>query len=70
MKYNDVVLGVEANWVDSGCMASILSYVLSLDDIGEDNVFVTSSTDKFGIIFADINWIDIVVMDVFIIFDH
>jgi hypothetical protein len=36
-------------------MASILSYVLSLDDIGEDNVFVTSSTDKFGIIFADIN---------------
>lgn len=70
MQYNDIVFWVEADWVDSGCMSSILSYEFSLYDIRENYVSVASSTNKLGIVFADIKRIDIVVMDVFIIFDH
>lgn len=70
MGYNDVVVGVEADWVDSCCVSGVLAYVLALYDIGEDDIFIASSRDKLGVVFADIECVDIVVVDVFVVFDH
>jgi hypothetical protein len=48
----------------------VLANVLSLDDIGEDDVLIASSRDKLGVVFADIECVDIVVMDVLVVLYH
>ena len=70
MKYNHIVFRAEADGVDSGCVPSVFPYVLTLYDVGEHDVFIASSTNKLRIVFADVNWINIVVVDIFIVFDH
>jgi hypothetical protein len=51
-------------------VARVLSNVLSLDYISENDVFVSTSSDKFGVVLADIKSVNIVVMNVFVVFNH
>lgn len=51
-------------------MSGILANILSLDDISKDDVLITSSCYKLGVVFANIECVDIVVVDVFVVFDH
>ena len=48
--YDDVVVLVEADGVDSGGVPGVFADILGLDDIGEDDVFVAASTDELGIV--------------------
>ena len=51
-------------------MASVLSNILSLYDVGEHNIFVASARNKLGVVLADIERVDVVIMDVFVVLDH
>ena len=51
-------------------MPGVLPDIFSLDDICEDDIFVSPSADELGVIFADVERVDIVVMNIFVLFDH
>ena len=51
-------------------MAGILADELALDDIGKDDVFVTTPADKLRVVFADVQRVHVVVVDVFVVFYH
>ena len=61
---------VEGDGVDSGGMSSILPDIFGLDDIGEYDIFISSTADKLGVVFADVKGVNIVVMYLFILFNH
>lgn len=51
-------------------MSGVLANVLALNHIGEDNVLIASACDELGVVFADIERVDIVVVDVLVVLDH
>ncbi len=51
-------------------MSGVLADVLALDDIGEDDVLVSAASDELGVVLADVEGVDVVVVDVFVVFDH
>ena len=51
-------------------MPSILPDVFALDHIGKDDIFIASARDELGVVFADVERVHIVVMDVFVVFYH
>lgn len=46
------------------------SDVFSCDDISDDDVFIAAAADEFGVIFGDVESVDVIVMDIFVVFDH
>ena len=51
-------------------MPGVFADILGLDDIGEDDVFVASSADELGIVFADVQGVHIIVVHVLVLLDH
>lgn len=51
-------------------MSCILPDVFALNDIGQDDIFIATTCDELGVVFADVKGVDIVVMDVFVVFYH
>lgn len=51
-------------------MSGVFAYILPLNDIGKDDILIASSSDKLGVVFADIECIDIVVVYIFIVLNH
>lgn len=51
-------------------MAGILPDVFSLDHISQDDIFVASAGDELGVVFADVEGVDVVIMNVFVVFYH
>jgi hypothetical protein len=51
-------------------VAGILSDVFSLDHISQDDIFVASAGDELGVVFADVEGVDVVIMNVFVVFYH
>ena len=68
--YDDVVVLVEADGVDSGGVSGVFADILGLDDIGEDDVFVAASTDELGIVFADVQRVHVIVVHVLVLLYH
>ena len=68
--YDDVVVLVEADGVDSGGVPGVFADILGLDDIGEDDVFVAASTDEVGIDFADVQRVHVIVVHVLVLLYH
>ena len=68
--YNDVIFWVEANRVDSCCMSCIFPDIFALDNIGEYDIFISSSCDELGVVFADIECVNVIVVDVAVVFYH
>ena len=66
--YDKVIFRVETNCIDSTSMSCEFSDILSLDDISDHNYFVTTASNEFGVVFIDIKPIDIVIMQVFVVF--
>jgi len=48
-------------------MSCIFPNVFALDDIGEYDIFVSPSTDKLRVVFADIQRVNVVVVDVAVV---
>lgn len=61
---------VEANRVDSGRVAGILPDVFALDHISQDDIFIAATSDELGVVFADVERVHVVIMDVFVVFYH
>lgn len=70
MEYDDIVVGVEANGVDTGSVAGVLADVLALNDVGEDDVLVSAAGDELGVVLADVERVNVVVVDVPVLLDH
>lgn len=51
-------------------MTHEFSDILSCNDISYNDIFVSSAAHKLGVIFADIESVDIIVMNIFVVFDH
>jgi hypothetical protein len=51
-------------------VSGVLSDVLPLYHISEDDVFIASACDELRIIFADVESVDVVIMNIFIVFNH
>ena len=51
-------------------MTRILPNVLPLDHICEDDILVASASDELGVVLADVEGVDVVVMDVAVVLDE
>lgn len=69
-KYNHIVLLIEADAVDPRSMPRILTDVLPLHHVGEDDVLIAPSRDELGVVLADVEGVDVVVMDVAVVLDE
>lgn len=68
--YYHIIVRIEAKGVDPCCMSCIFPNVFALDDIGEYDIFVSPSTDKLRVVFADIQRVNVVVVDVAVVLYH
>lgn len=51
-------------------MACILPDVFALDHISQDDIFIAATSDELGVVFADVERVHVVIMDVFVAFYH
>lgn len=51
-------------------MAGVLADKFGLDDVGEDDVFVAPAADELRVVFADVQRVHVVVVDVFVVLYH
>lgn len=51
-------------------MTGILPDVFALDHISQDDIFIASAGDELGVVFADVEGVNVVIMDVFVVFYH
>ena len=51
-------------------MSGILPDVFSLNDISEDDIFIAAASDELGVVFADVEGVHVVIMDVFVALYH
>jgi hypothetical protein len=51
-------------------MSGIFADIFAFDDVGEDDILVSSSGDELAVVLADVQRVDVVVMYIFVIFDH
>lgn len=65
-----MIIRAEGYRVDSGGVSCVFADIFGSEYIGEDDIFVSSSRDELGVVFIDIDGVYIVVVDVFILFDH
>lgn len=69
-KYNHIVVLIEADAVDSRSMTRILANILALNHIGEDDILIPATRDELGVVLTDIERVDVIVVDIAIIFDE
>lgn len=65
-----MVIGAEGHAVDSGCVSGIFADIFACEDIGEDDVFIASPRNELGIVFVDVQGVDIVVVNVLVLLYH
>lgn len=51
-------------------MSCELPDVLALNHVRHDDIFVASSSDKLGVVLGDVQRVDVVVVDILVVFDH
>lgn len=51
-------------------MSGILPDVFALNHISQDDIFVAAASDELGVVFADVEGVHVVIMDVFVAFYH
>lgn len=69
-KYNHIVLLVEGDAVDPRSMPGVLANILALDDISEYDILIAAASDELGVVLADVEGVDVVVVDVAVVLDE
>lgn len=70
MGYDHVVVVVETDRIDSCLVAGVFANVLGRHHIRQDDVLVSSPCDELGVVFADVQRVDIVIVDVLVVLYH
>ena len=61
---------VEGDAVDPRGMPGVLANILALDDISEYDILIAAASDELGVVLADVEGVDVVVVDVAVVLDE
>jgi hypothetical protein len=70
VNYYEIIFWVETHGVDAGSVACVLANVFALDYVSENDILVASPSNELGVVLADVERVDVIVMNIFIVLDH